>query len=277
MKILTFDIEEWFAYEGFPYEKKELYLPRLNILLNTLLDDLDKYNLKATFFCLGTIARDYPNVITKINNRGHEIACHSDKHYWLTELSYEGISQDTRMAVDSLEQVIGKKIKGYRAPAFSITENNKWVFEILAANGIEYDSSIYPSNRDFGGFPSFRSQEPSFVNYNGIKIKEYPMSLANILKLELAYSGGGYFRLLPYSIIKKETQKHDYVMTYFHLRDFDVNQIKKFQLSLRYIKSYYGITNAYKKLITYINDYRFINVEQASKELDWDQRPIINI
>jgi polysaccharide deacetylase family protein (PEP-CTERM system associated) len=273
MNILTFDIEEWYLNSESSSKDQRSFLSRLNALLDSLLDDLGRYELKATFFCLGAIAREYPGVIKTIISRGHEIGCHSDKHKWLTSLTPKEFECDTKMAIDSLEQVTGKKIRGYRAPAFSIGESNKWVLEILSMHGVEYDASIFPAKRDFGGFPAVEQQVPSIIHYNGIRMKEFPIGMMRMLWKELAYSGGGYFRLLPYSTIKTWVNKNDYVMTYLHLHDFDKEQKRK--LSLRYFKSYYGINRAHDKFKQFISDFRFMNLEEANRVIDWNRAPVV--
>ena len=154
MNLLTFDIEEWYCYKG-----EQLYT-ELDHYLDAILNKLDERRMKATFFCVGEMGRLFPNVIKKIHIHGHEIGCHSNTHAWLNKMTKEECRQDTRRAVDNLEQCIGEKVKSYRAPAFSIGENNKWAFEILAENGIERDASVFPSARDFGGFPSFGREIP---------------------------------------------------------------------------------------------------------------------
>lgn len=82
-------------------------------------------------------------------------------------MSYEEAFEDTHAAIDSLQQCIGKNVTSYRAPAFSIGRTNKWAFEVLAANGITCDASVFPAARDFGGFPEFSKMEPTIVRYNG--------------------------------------------------------------------------------------------------------------
>ncbi|KAA6330060.1 Peptidoglycan-N-acetylmuramic acid deacetylase PdaA [termite gut metagenome] len=131
MNILTFDIEDWWAYDHYKYGNKKDYLPRLNKYLNDIVDLLDERSFQATFFCLGIIAREYPEIIKLIDSRGHQIACHSDMHAFLQDKNQDFFYQDTKEAIDSLEQVIGKKITAYRAPAFSFIEKNKWTFEVL--------------------------------------------------------------------------------------------------------------------------------------------------
>lgn len=275
MNILTFDIEEWFTYKQLPRNEEKIYIPRLNNLLLEVLDLLDQQNMKATFFCLGAIARQHPEVLKAISARGHQIACHSDKHTWLIEFTVEQFANDTKLAMDSIENVIGHKVTAYRAPAFSITKTNKWAFDILLENGIEVDCSIFPATRDFGGFPGFEQKVPTRINYNNSIIKEFPIGTVSLFGKDIAYSGGGYFRLTPYTLLKRLMGNHDYVMTYFHMKDFDKEQNRKF--NLRYFKNYYGINGAFSKFEKLLTEFEFINLAQADKLIDWNNTPIVKI
>jgi len=275
MNILTFDIEEWHVYKIHKLGSKEYYLPIIDNYLNRILEQLYKTNLKATFFCLGTVAREYPDIIKKISQKGHEIGCHSDMHNWITQLTPENFYQDTKLAIESLEDIIGKKVKGYRAPAFSIGENNKWALEILSELGIEYDCSVFPAIRSFGGFPSFKEQTPCIIKYKNIEIKEFPIGTTKILGKEIAYSGGGYFRMIPYEMIRNLMKENKYVMTYFHIRDFDEKQKK--MINFRYFKNYGGIKGAFKKWDLLINEFDFINVETANSQINWNNVPVIEL
>ena len=284
MNILTFDIEDWWVYDHYGLGNADDYLPRLDWYLNEILDLLDRKNFKATFFCLGQVARQYPYVIKKIASHGHHIGCHSYNHQFLGDLKPEEFAADTKLAIDSIEDAIGIKVNSYRAPAFSITEESKWAIEILAENGIEYDCSIYPATRSFGGFPSAHMNNPTIIKYNHSELREFPMSLTKIFGKEFAYSGGGYFRLMPYPIIERIVAKSNYVITYFHIKDFDVKQLKSSSLLssrespiLRYFKNYYGIKGAYTKFERLLADFEFVSIEQASKMIDWEKIPKFNL
>lgn len=269
MNILTFDIEEWYTYELFPKGGKDYYLPIINQYLDSILDLLDEIECKATFFCLGMIARTYPEIIKKIDSRGHEIGCHSHKHILSTEMSWTEFKVDTHTAINNLENVIGKKVIYYRAPAFSITENNKWAFEVLIDEGITADCSIFPSTRSFGGFSSFEKGKPAIVQINGKSIQEFPISYVTYFGKRWMFSGGGYFRFSPYFLTKKFMRKLDYNMAYFHIRDFDSKQKQVY--SYRYFQSYYGVKNAYSKLSHFLNDFPFISLGAAISNTDWNK------
>ncbi|MFA5713764.1 MAG: polysaccharide deacetylase family protein [Bacteroidales bacterium] len=275
MNLLTFDLEEYYLYGESNLEPKEQYLPNLDALLDQILELLEQHSLKATFFTLGAIAKEYPQVVKRIAALGHEIGCHSNTHRWLTSFTPTQFEEDTKRAISSIEEVIGKKVKGYRAPAFTITAQNLWAFEILHSQGIDYDCSIFPASRDFGGLPNFKADTPVIINYNGVEMRELPMGVEKVLGKRIAYSGGGYFRLLPYSTIQKLMESRSYNMTYFHLHDFNNKERRK--LSLRYFKSYYGIKGALPKLQKLLTDFEFINVSEAVESIDWNRAPVMKL
>ena len=290
MNILTFDIEEWVIesiYRGGRIRKYEEF----DSYLRLILDKLDELQIKATFFCLGRMAVDFPDVVKTIANHGHEIGCHSNKHVWLTKLTLDELLDDTRQAVDALEQCIGRKIVSYRAPAFSIGENNKWAFEILAECGIKRDASIFPAVRDFGGFRTFGCNVPVCLSYRDIVLHEFPVVTMPFCGKEIAYSGGGYFRFFPLKFVKNKIKNSDYAMVYFHIGDL-IPETKGmlsrqeyetyfkesgtlFNRYERYLKGNIGTKNAFHKMIDLLETVKFVNVEEADKEIDWQSVPTV--
>jgi polysaccharide deacetylase family protein (PEP-CTERM system associated) len=272
MNILTFDIEEWWHFDIYSTEDKwDNYEPRIDLYLDKTLDILDSRNTKATFFCLGWIARKYPDVIKRIMRRGHEIACHTDKHIFIKDMNPESFNDDLRLALDSIENITGRKIKSFRAPAFTITPNEVWAFDVLSNNGIEYDCSIFPTSRSYGGFSNFGEGNPTLIRHRKTKIKEFPMNTTRLFGKNFVFSGGGYFRLFPLGVIKKLIDISDYTITYFHMRDFDNEQYRFNYFTLeRQFKSYYGLKGAYKKFLNLFYSYDWISVQQAGDMIDWD-------
>lgn len=291
MNLLTFDIEEWYL-ESQRLGRVEKYT-EYDRYLEAILDKLDERKVKATFFCVGEMGRLFPEVIRKIQNRGHEIGCHSNIHTWLNKMSEAECREDTHRAVASLEQCIGEKVLSYRAPAFSIGEKNKWAFEILAENGIERDASIFPAARDFGGFSQFGQKTPCMVEYNGIRIKEFPVCTTKVIGKELAYSGGGYFRFFPLDFVEKEMKKSPYAMCYFHIGDlvpeshgvmskeaYETYFKEKGTLKaryVRYLKSNLGKKNAFQKMMRLIDEMDFVNLQQGEDEMDWNTMIVVKM
>lgn len=292
MNILTFDIEEWYLEKAY-FGAKESKYAEYDSLLNELLAKLNSRNLKGTFFCVGKLASDFPQVVRRITETGHEVGCHSNTHQWLNKMTYQEAMEDTHAAVDALEQCIGKKVLSYRAPAFSIGSENKWAFEVLAANGITRDASVFPASRDFGGFPEFAKMEPTVVKYNGVELHEYPVVTAKVFEKNIAYSGGGYFRFFPYGFIEKEMKRAPYSMTYFHLGD--LNPVVSGVMSkndyesyfeepgtlktryMRYIKTNLGVKGNKRKLFKLLGNLSFNNLEDAESQINWREAPMITI
>lgn len=288
MNILTFDIEEWALAKAGGYGTSAKYA-EYDKFLDGILGMLDARGLKATFFCTGLMAQEFSRVVRLIQGRGHEIGCHSHRHTWMNKMTETEAREDTHAAVFALEQCVGQKVISYRAPAFSISKKNKWMFEILAENGIENDSSVYPAARDFGGFPNFSFQEPCIVKYSGVEMKEYPIRMTRLLGKEMAFSGGGYFRLFPLSYVKRMISNSKYTMCYFHIEDLlpekgGVPSKERYESYfkepgtfrnryIRYIKSNIGKKGAWNKLEELIRTEEFMNIDKANMMLNWDEVP----
>ena len=282
MKILTFDIEEWFHLLDNKKTKtvKEWinFDSRIHLGMDLIYDILEKTEKSATFFVVGWIAEKYPEIIREISNRGFEIGSHTHLHQLAYEQDRKTFYNDVEKSIKTLEDCTGKKVTSFRAPGFSITKNNKWAFEALYELGITKDSSVFPAGRAHGGLPSYNTAIPSIIEYNGINLKEFPINTHTILGKPFIFSGGGYFRFLPYKTIENWTLQSNYVMTYFHPRDFDNDQPIVPGLSLpRRFKSYVGIKNCKSKLETWLNDFDFIDLNEADQSIDWDQVPVIKL
>lgn len=292
MNIISFDIEEWALAKAGGRGSAEKYA-EFDGYLYRILDALDERGIKGTFFCTGQMAEWFPQVVRLIESRGHEIGCHSYLHTWLNKMTEAECREDTHKSVDLLEQCIGKKVLSYRAPAFSIGESNKWAFEILVENGITRDASVFPAARDFGGFPQFGQKVPTLVEYNGIQMREFPIPMASICGKQIAYSGGGYFRLFPLGFVKSQIEKSDYAMTYFHIGDLvpeskGVMTKEAYQAYFkepgtvtarykRFIKSNLGKKGAMDKLMKLIDAVDFINLKQADNIINWSEAPKVEL
>lgn len=279
MNILTFDIEEWFHSDFFSdHSSWDNYEVRIYKNVERILTILEEKDVKATFFCLGWIASKHPDIVKTIYSGGHQIGCHSNTHNLVTQLTKEQFRSDTIDSLHRIEDIIGEKVSVYRAPAFSISNKTKWAFEILAENGIIVDCSIFPTSREYGGFPSFDGSEPILLEINGYLIKELPINIVRILGFEFVFSGGGYFRLFPYWAISRWMRRSEYNMTYFHPRDFDSDQPMLSNLPLhRKIKSYVGLKHSFSKFEQLLEEFSFINVEHACKMINWDSVNRVNL
>jgi peptidoglycan-N-acetylglucosamine deacetylase len=281
MNILTFDIEEWFHIqfdEVSKYHKTESFEKRLPRILHQILDKLDQINTKATFLCLGWVGEVYPELIREIHKRGHEIGSHTNDHKLVHTQSPAEFRKDLKQSIATLSNLTGSPIKTFRAPAFSITDECEWAYEVLIEEGIEIDLSLFPSKRDFGGNAGHLITGPQIFKTKSGSLKELPINFSNFMGQKLIFSGGGYFRLTPYWLTSQFMKSSNYTMCYFHARDFDPKQPVLDGLSLtRKFKSYYGLKSAWGKFENLTNDFKFLNVKQASELINWDSVPHINI
>lgn len=276
MKVLTFDIEEWFHLLDNDSTRSEeqwvSYEKRIESNVGRIMDVLDSTNTRATFFIIGWIAQKYPQLVKRIAER-FEVGSHTMSHQLVWQQSREAFREDVFSSVKLLEDLTGKKVTSFRAPGFSIRESEGWAFEILHKAGITTDCSVFPAKHAHGGMPSYPEQKPSIISYQGVEMKEFPITYKSLAGKHLIFSGGGYFRLAPYWLIKKWTQEQeDYLMSYIHPRDLDPGQPMITELSpLRRFKSYCGTKSAERKLRRWLTDFDFVDIATASKLIDWQQ------
>ena len=292
MNILTFDVEEWYL-EKILHGGRVFKYRQYDEAFAKVLDELDNLDIKATFFCVGRLAIEFPRIVREIDKRGHEVGCHSNEHTWLNKMTEEQLLKDTEEALKVLEDVTGQKVVAYRAPAFSITPDNKWAVNVLADCGIESDASIFPTNRDFGGYMGFPQDTPCIISHEGAMLKEYPISLTSVLGKTMAYSGGGFFRLLPYWLVSNTMRKRDYNICYFHLNDL-INQKIAFKSRaeyeeyfresgtlknrlVRYAKSNIGTGDAYGKLQKLLSEHLFVSIKKADNMIEWEKMGTVEL
>lgn len=275
MKILTFDIEDWFHILDHPTTKDVAgwsnFPSRIDMGVDRILSMLDDHNTKATFFCLGWVGEKFPHIVKRIANSGHQIGSHSFAHQLVYQQSANEFKSDLKKSVDTLQQIIGQKVNSYRAPGFSITRESAWALECLIEQGIETDCSVFAANRGHGGVPQLENAtQPFILNSNMGVLKCFPMNAIQIFGRKFVFSGGGYFRILPFSANYLAFSSSRYVMTYFHPRDFDPGQPRLRDLSYyRTFKSYVGLKTSERRLRKILGAFRFQTVENAQQEIEW--------
>lgn len=202
---LTIDVEEHFQVSAFEGVVKKVdwvnHESRVRKNTEEILHLLEVAGVSATFFVVGWVAEKNPQLLRAIEEAGHEIGCHSYLHRKVYDLTPEEFKEDTYKAKSIIEDITGKRVYGYRAPSYSITERSLWALEIIEELGFTYDSSIFPVYHDLYGIPG----APRFeYDIPGTTLKEYPISTTKFFGLNLPISGGGYFRLFPYWFIRSQ-------------------------------------------------------------------------
>ena len=292
MNILSFDIEEWFIKKAY-FGGHSGHYDSFDRYLGEILDILDERQFQATFFVVGMMGKEFPEVVKRIQEHGHEIGCHSNLHTWLNKMSREELLEDTKQAIDNLEQCIGVKVKSYRAPAFTIGNANKWAFDVLATCGIESDASIFPASSAFGGFPDFGYQQPVLIETPSGIIKEYPIVMANLMGKKVAFSGGTYFRVFPLWFVNRQMNRKDYNICYFHIGDL-IPSSRRFMSRKEYeeyfkepgtlinrckrhLKSNLRSKTAFERMSRMIITHEFLSIAQAQDMIDWENCPVLKI
>lgn len=280
MKILTFDVEEWFHILDNASTRTEEqwvhYDVRIHRNLDRLLCILEETNTKATFFIVGWIAKNYPEVVKRIAEK-YEIGSHTMSHQLVWQQTPQEFRKDVRASIELLQDLTGQPIKFFRAPGFSIRRSEIWALEILHELGIEIDCSIFPGYHAHGGICSYGKGEPTILDVNGKRIKELPINTYDICGQHMIYSGGGYFRLLPYWLIKTLVEKDsEYILCYIHPRDIDYEQptIKELSL-LRRFRSYVGLRGAEAKLRKFLTEFEFSDISSNLATYDWNHARVI--
>jgi polysaccharide deacetylase family protein (PEP-CTERM system associated) len=183
--------------------------------------------VKATFFTLGWIAERYPNMVRAIVDQGHELASHGYSHLRASDQGRAEFAQDIRRSKRLLEDIGGHEVIGYRAPSFSIGQDNLWALDTLLEAGYRYSSSIYPIRHDHYGMPD----APRFAFYPSGPdgLLEVPITTVRLMQRNLPAGGGGYFRLLPYTLSRWMMERVNRVdgepaIFYFHPWELDPGQ-----------------------------------------------------
>ncbi len=282
LRILTFDLEEWFHLLDHDATRTEAqwgsYEVRIHGNTERLLRILEDTGSRATFFVIGWIARTYPELVRKVAER-YPIGTHTENHQLVWQQTREQFQEDVHASVCRLEDITGQKVDTFRAPGFSIRPSESWAFEVLAEEGIAVDSSIFPAHASHGGWPGFPSEKPVLVEGDGFNIKEFPITLKHLAGRSFVFSGGGYFRLCPYPLLRRWTREHqDYSISYIHPRDLDPGQPMVPGLSLaRKFKSYYGLAGAEKKLRRYLAEFPSVDLRSAEQSVDWTRTEVITL
>ena len=237
---------------------------RATRVTNRLLDLLEKHGVKATFFVLGWLAERHPTLVRAVQAAGHEIASHGYAHLLTWQHTPGSFDVDLKKASTSIEDCTGIRPKLFRAPAFSITQQTLWALDVLQANGIEVDSSVFPlSWHPEYGMPN-ASLTP-FQHANGLF--ECPMSVLELLGKRLPMSGGAYFRLTPYPVysamVRRLHQQGRPLIFYLHPWEMDTEMpsLSGLSASARF-RHYTNVHTVERKLERLLREFEFAPLGQ---------------
>jgi polysaccharide deacetylase family protein (PEP-CTERM system associated) len=269
VNALTIDVEDYFQVSAFaPHISRSRWdaMPcRVERNLDRLLALLDEREARATFFTLGWIAERYPQAIRRIVVNGHELASHGYGHLRASEQTAEEFGDDIRRAKGVLEDIAGAPVHGYRAPSFSIGAGNQWAFDVIAAAGYRYSSSIYPVQHDHYGMPD----APRFPYEVRPGLIEVPVTTTQMFGRNLPAGGGGYFRLAPYRVSRWAIERVNRLerrpaIFYMHPWEIDPEQPRIAGVSLKTrFRHYLNLGRTEERLARLLSDFRWDTVPRA--------------
>lgn len=244
LNYFTVDLEEWFqGTDSSRMDKFHSFTSRIEPQVEKLLFIFEKYNVKATFFILGSTVYSKRNILREIIKKGHEVASHGWSHELIYRQSQATFREETIYSKKFLEDTISEEVIGYRASNWSITKKSLWALDILQETGFKYDSSIYPvKNYSYG----IKNYDPTPHMVGGIL--EIPPSIFQFMNFRMPYAGGFYMRLIP-SFIGN--------LLYF----LDTNKEKIFYIHPWEIDSKQPIIDMGSKLNNFIHYYNIKSME----------------
>lgn len=230
--IISIDVEDW---PQSSWDRDLPITPRAADNTRRVLSLLDRAGVKATMFILGKLADRFPEVVREIDAAGHEVASHGYGHVEIFKQSREEFAADLRRSKDVLEQIVGKKVRGFRAPDFSIIRPSLWALEVLAEQGFEYDSSIFPVKRPRYGIPDWPLSPTRVLLPDGGKILEFPIASYRAWGKNWPVGGGGYHRLMPGSagrwFARRVMESRPFVF-YCHPYEFDPREFAEISVKV---------------------------------------------
>ena len=280
LNAFSVDLEEYFQVSNFDRcigRARWPELPsRVEAQTHRLLDLCDQTRTVATFFALGWVAERQPRLLREIAARGHEIACHGYGHELVYEIGPQRFREDVRRARGAIEDAVGARVEGYRAPSFSITERSLWALEILAEEGFRFDSSIFPVRHHRYGMPDFPREPVRLALRSGNTIVEFPLTTLAWGPLRFPVAGGGYLRLLPFALLRwgigRLVAAERPTVLYVHNWEIDAEQPRQPVSALVRWNHYHNLERVEERLRTLLERARYASLRQVIGALDGSAR-----
>jgi polysaccharide deacetylase family protein (PEP-CTERM system associated) len=226
--LLSFDLEDWHQLVHRRYGRTDWDQrhPAFERQVDVILALLDELGARATFFVLGITAARYPDVVRRLADGGHELACHGYAHTRVYTQSRDEFRDDVERALETIESAAGRRPVAYRAPAFSINRSTPWAYEVLAELGFRCDSSQYDSPRIPDRIASVPPEPFRLEIGDGRTLWELPVPVWHRIPI----GGGSYWRVLPTPVIRRALgalgRQTAYAVLYFHPYEFDPEPLR---------------------------------------------------
>lgn len=280
--MLTISLEDYFQVGAFggliPRGQWYRFESRVEQAAVRTLDLLDECGARATFFVLGAVAERFPELVSAVRDRGHEVASKGYQHRPIGELSPGALAEDLARAREVIERASGERVLGCRVSGW-LAPRDAWALDVIAEQGHVYDSSMRPIGRSHARAPGLRRP---YVHRSsaGLEIWEVPVSSASLLGFDLPVAGGNWLRQLPPSIVRRAIARfdrqagHSPLVLYFHSWELDEGQPRIDGASLlARLRHYRNLHRMPARLRAQLAARRFVSVR------DWlgDEAPEVSV
>ena len=265
----TVDLEDWF--QGLTSTNPQIdrwpeFESRVEENTHRLLDLLSEFNVRATFFVLGYVADQHPQLIEQVVDAGHEIGVHGYYHRFVYKLTRDEFAREIERSIAAVERITGRAPISHRAPYFSVNSTTPWVFDVLASQGIQIDSSLFPTRNMLYGYPS----APRYpFRVEGTALIEFPASTIRAVGT-WPIAGGFYVRALPYPIMRwamRRLQAQEIpAVHYVHPWELDTGQTYNQVTARERITHYHGRRGLATKLRRMMDDFEFTSLESLHEK-----------
>jgi polysaccharide deacetylase family protein (PEP-CTERM system associated) len=302
LNALTIDVEDYFQVSAFERHVRrddwDSYPLRVEGNTQRILEMLDEFGVKATFFVLGWVAERKPGLVKEIVRRGHELASHGYGHQRVCNQTREEFRSDVKRSKSILEELAGKPVIGYRAPSYSISLDTLWAYDELLDAGYRYDSSVFPIRHDLYGIPDWprhpftieKGADGQWRPLSGLRtavsgqlqadpspqspetfpqFKEIPITTLSLAGKNFPIAGGGYFRLFPYPFTQwglkriNRLEGRSFVF-YFHPWEIDTGQPRIRAGAKSRFRHYLNLDGTEGKLRRMLGAFRFAPISQLA-------------
>lgn len=275
LNAMTVDVEDYFqvsAFEEHVTRQQWQTLPRrVDDNTRRILDLFAQHDVRATFFTLGWVAEQFPDLVRQVAAAGHEVASHGWQHTRVNTQTPAQFREDIVRTRTLLQDLSGQPVYGYRAASYSIGREQAWAWDELAEAGYRYSSSIVPIRHDLYGIPD--APRFAFDTADG-RLLEIPVTTVPVAGRNINCGGGGWFRLFPYAFSRWALRRVNCRegrsgIFYFHPWEIDPDQPRPDGLGAKTrFRHYLNLSRTYGRLQNLLRDFRWGRMDEIFLDKD---------
>lgn len=276
----SLDIEDWHHSQLLPARERHPHATSV-VRAGTveILELLKRHRARATFFVLGEIVRDHPDLVRRMLDEGHELGCHGMRHEPLWGRTPAAFAAELEAFRAVVTAALGAfPVIGFRAPTFSLDRRTAWALEVLAAHGYRYDSSIFPARVRMYGVQTapvgiWRPARGDFLHHDPAgALVEFPVAVARFGPLRIPVAGGFYLRAMPFGMFERafaHVVRQRPAALYLHPRECAPEPDRLPMAASNAWITYVGLGTVKRKLERLLGRWRFVSMREALAQGGW--------